>query len=339
MNGWVAVALAAFIGLGTTAELCAAQSGKEQAARAAIEAVRRAGGAAVRVTASDRSERGYWVTVDDRWRVGLASPSGAAVLVVDCGFSKSPHAAHKLASQPTPDEIEQAGREVVARVFPDFDMSEFRRSVAEIRPRSARAEVCWRQVIRENGFLGGGRCSTVFCWPDRAVESIEATGPAIPDSWRRPTTVTAEEAKSVALPQLRVREGEWVETVKDFCGWEQAARKSPSWNVTVKSGPEDRPLECMSLRSVFVDPWTGEIIHTAQWEGAGPAGAEALPSAIGGQLRPGRPGSPAALPTAQPLTAGQAERSAHGRWLLAAGAGILVLALAAAMVCARRRRA
>ena len=92
----------------------------------------------------------------------------------------------------------------------------------------------------------------------------------------------------------------------------------------VRFGPRDKPEECTSDRSVFVDPWTGDIVHTTTWKGAGGGAPEAA--------------SRATAP--RPMGAASSEGTASRPWLPWAGGGValLVLVLGATTVCLRRRR-
>ncbi|HQK94945.1 MAG TPA: hypothetical protein PLD23_15655 [Armatimonadota bacterium] len=85
--------------------------------------------------------------------------------------------------------------------------------------------------------------------------------------------MTAEPAEEIVRPKLGDLKGGWIETTRDFCAEAEATRRGPAWNVMVKLGPKDRPLHCVPDRSAFVDPWPGEIICTAQCEGASPVPA------------------------------------------------------------------
>jgi len=155
--------------------------------------------------------------------------------------------------------------------------------------------------------------------------------PQIPDEWRRPATVAAERAEEIGKAALGDLQGGWLETTKDLCVWDEPNPPRPAWNVLLRSGPRDKPEECMSIRSVFVDPWTGEIIHTTTWKGAGAGPAE--PQA--------KPSGTATMPTAQPPTDADSKRLASRPWLPWAGGGaaVVVIALGATVVCVRRRRA
>lgn len=311
--------LAVVLGATVLASPAPAAVSEDQAEQIALDIVKRATGVDGRITRRETKPPSCFLTVDGRWHLYVRLTTGRVGSLSDLGFSESPHARQKLEAPPAAGEIEKAGRELMAKVFPDLDWTEFVVESAKPRAWSGCVEARWRQVIPENGFPGPGWCEVVFGWPDRAIETMGVDDSPALDEWRKPPTVTAEEAERIALPKLGDLTGRWVETRKHFCGFPDAKRQGPVWDVTVLFGPEDDHHRSCPDRSVYVDPWSGEITYTSQWDSAPPAGstaAETRPSAM----------------------ASSAERSAQGRWLLAAGAAVLVLVLGAAMVCQRRRR-
>jgi len=309
------------LAMGWAGQLAVANVSEEQAAKIAIAAARRAGAETCKVTAYDRSERSHRFTIDQRWWVTIGRTAGQPTMIVDRGFLKSPHAEHRLGARPTSAQIEAAGRELVAKVIPDLNMAEMELAFTMVQPKSAYVEACWHQVIAENGFEGPAKCGVKFCWPDRALESVRSEDPSTPREWRRPATVTAEQAEEIARPTLGDLNGGWIETTKDFCAEPQATRRGPAWNVLVRVGPRDRPQDCAYDRSVFVDPWSGEVMGTAEW-----LGAAALRQPVREPTQPGPPGSR--------VPAGAASRP----WLPWAGGAAVLLVLGAATVCLRRRR-
>ena len=302
-----------------------------EAEEAAVEAVRRAGGTAQHVTKRAIGSRTWAFTLDGRWWVGIAPETGAIGLIADHGFEGSEHGHHVLEQPPDRAAIEAVALELLRKVFPDLDMAEFVLESAKPQGEHARVEARWRRLIAECGFPGPGYCFVDFCWPDRAVCEVGAEDQPIPDEWRRPATVAAERAEEIGKAALGDLQGGWLETTKDLCVWDEPNPPRPAWNVLLRSGPRDKPEECMSIRSVFVDPWTGEIIHTTTWKGAGAGPAE--PQA--------KPSGTATMPTAQPPTDADSKRLASRPWLPWAGGGaaVVVIALGATVVCVRRRRA
>jgi len=268
----------------------------DQAERIALDAVERAAGLRGRITDREAGDSTWRLTVDGRWWVSVKASTGQVRLIGDRSFSESSRLRRKLDTPPTGGEIEKAGRELMAKVFPDLDMAEFTLERAEARAWSGCAEARWRQVISENGFPGAGWCQVIFGWPDHAIETIAADDQSILDEWRKPPTVTAEEAEEIARPKLGDLTGRWVETRKHFCGSPDAKRRGPVWDVMVLFGPEnDHYKSCMD-RSVYVDPWSGEITYTPQWDSAAPAGSTAVatdPSAMPSSAEvPARPWLP-----------------------------------------------
>jgi len=301
---------------------------EDEAAQIALQTVKRAAGSAARITERDLGQRSWTFTVDDRWWVGVVPATGSVPIMADLDLRESEDPEGALDAPLSSTEIEAAALELLRKVFPGFDMAEFVLKSAKPVGQRARVSAYWRRIIPGCGFPGPGQCHVEFRWSDRAIAEIGAECPPIPDEWRRPATVTAERAEAIGKAALGDLQGGWLETTKDLCVWDEPNPPRPAWNVLLRSGPRDKPEECMSIRSVFVDPWTGEIVHTTTWKSAaaGPAEPQAKPNGT------------ATMPTAQPPTDAEAERSAHGRWLFAAGAAVLAIALGAAMVCVRRRR-
>jgi len=324
MSRYGLVVAGILLAVGWAGQLAGADVSEEQAAKIAIAAARRAGAEPGKVTAHSVSEPGHRFTIDKRWWVAIGQAAGGPTIVRDKGFLKSAHATHRLDARPTSAQIDASGRELVAKVLPDLNMAEMELTSTMVHPRSACVEAHWRQVIAQNGFRGPGICSVTFCWPDRALESVHAVAPPVPEEWRRPATVTAEQAEEMARPTLGDLKGGWIETTKGFCAEPQATRRGPAWNVLVRVGPRGRPQDCAYDRSVFVDPWSGEVMGTAEW-----LGAARLRQPVREPTQPGPPGSR--------VPAGVGPRP----WLAWAGgaAGAVVVALGATMVCVRRRRA
>jgi len=299
---------------------------EEQAIQVAREAAQRAGGPALEVTERDLDLRGWAFTFDERWWVGIAPETGAIPMMRDRTFRASEHARHTLDAPPSSAQIEAAARELLDKVFPDFDMAEMVLVSAKPRREQARVEALWRRTIPGSGFPGPGQCHVDFCWPDRAIYEIGAECPPIPDEWRRPATVTAQRAEEIGEKALGGLKGGWLETTKDYCVVDPGdeAKSRPAWNVMVRFGPRDNPEECTCDRSVFVDPWTGDIVHTTTWKGAGGGAPEAASRAT----------------TPRPMGAASSEGTASRPWLPWAGGGValLVLVLGATTVCLRRRR-
>jgi len=296
---------------------------EEQAIQVAREAAQRAGGPALEVTERDLDLRGWAFTFDERWWVGIAPETGAIPMMRDRTFRASEHARHTLDAPPSSAQIEAAARELLDKVFPDFDMAEFVLESAKPRREQARVEARWRRVIPECGFPGPGLCFVDFCWPDRAVSGIGAECPPIPDEWRRPATVTAQQAEATAREALGDHRGGWLQAAEDYCVVDprDEAKSRPAWNVTVRLGPRDKPEECEADRSAFVDPWTGGVIIVKECMGDRPVGASASVGRTGGAA-----------------TRSVGVEAGSRPWLpIAAGAAALVAAgLGAA--CVRRRR-
>lgn len=291
---------------------------EERADGLALGAVRRAGGAAEKVTSRDMDPRAWELIVDSRWWVWIRPETGQAVTVYDHGFEKSPHQQHRLTRQPGSADIEQAGRELLHRVYPDLDMTEMQLEYAKPRVEAARVEARWRQMLLESGFPGPGHCLVDFCWPDKAIFRIRAETPPVPHQWRQTPAVTKEQAVEIAQASFGDLRGGWLEATRDLCVWDDANPPRPAWNVALRVGTRGDTASRYPERSVFVDPWTGEAFFTALW--------------MGGRGRPGT------VPRSdQP---GCSATRSHS-WLPWAGGGaaVLAIALGAAMVCLRRRRA
>jgi len=314
---------------GICALIAAAAQGSvtdDEAARAALSAVTRLAGEARGAVLERQGARGPTFSVDSRWRVSVVTSTGDLPRLRDRTFRTSEHAGHTLDAPPSSAQIEAAARELLDKVFPDFDMAEMVLVSAKPRREQARVEALWRRTIPGSGFPGPGQCHVDFCWPDRAIYEIGAECPPIPDEWRRPATVTAQRAEEIGEKALGGLKGGWLETTKDYCVVDPGdeAKSRPAWNVMVRFGPRDNPEECTCDRSVFVDPWTGDIVHTTTWKGAGGGAPEAASRAT----------------TPRPMGAASSEGTASRPWLPWAGGGValLVLVLGATTVCLRRRR-
>jgi len=253
----------------------AAPLSDEEAAQVAIEAVVRAGGAGQGVVSQRQGARGPTFLVDERWSVAIVRDTGQVRRLSDHGFEGTPHVEHVLPDPPpTSAEIEQAARELIEKVFPGFDMSEFVLHSAGPRREQARVEAIWRRVIPENGFPGPGGCNADFCWPDRAIYRIGAYYIPVPDEWRRPPAVSTEEAEELTRGELGDLRGGWLRTEKGFYMSDHADPSTyrPAWEVQVWLGPRERPDECVPDRGVFVDPWTGEVRQVVEYGAAAPPG-------------------------------------------------------------------
>jgi len=299
----------------------------ERAERIALDAVRRACGAATAVTERDIDPRGWALTVDGRWWVGIVPETGAVRTMADREFAASEHAAHELGEPPTSEQIAAAGCRLIQKVFPGLDMSDFMLRSAQPRPECARVEAWWLRTIPENGFRGPGSCHVDFCWPDRRIYEIGAEAPPIPAEWRKKEEVTRERAEAIARRALGDLGGGWLQTTKAWCIVDRADRSKsrPAWNVLLRRGPEGNEHQSYRDRSVFICPWTGEVLATRGWTATGgPARSSSTPTA-------------ATLPL---VTTGEADGIEPRPWLPWAGgaAAAVVLALGATMVCLRRRR-
>jgi len=310
----IAIAGAALGGAGADAQ------GRE-APSSVLAAVRRAGGVGARITKARELPWAIRYTVDDRWEV-YASRSGAQVQsVADRGFDKSEHADHTLGRTPPEADVLRVGRELIQQVFPGFDMTEM--TLASVRPRAGTGRVvaAWGRVIPQNGFRAEGSCMAEYCSRDRAIFEVAARCPPIPDKWRRPETVTADEAKETAHRELGDLGGGWLEVAKHLCVLDRTDIR-PAWRVYLKREQPAAGGRVYVQRGVWVDPWTGQVLRTATFDSAAGAPSQATRSPIG--------------PDATEVPAGAASRP----WLAWAGGGVAALALAvgATMVCARRRR-
>jgi len=299
---------------------------EDQAIEVAREAAQRAGGPALEVTERNLDPRGWAFTFDGRWWVGVVPETGAIRRMCDESFGESEHARHTLDVPPTSAEIEATALELLDKVFPGFDMTEFELASAKPVHEQARVEARWRRVIPECSFPGPGLCFVDFCRPDRAIFLTGAECPPIPDEWRRPATVTAQRAEEIGEKALGGLKGGWLETTKDYCVVDPGdeAKSRPAWNVTLLLGPPNKPEECEADRSVFVDPWSGDVVTIKECMGDRPAGGSGPVRPTGSAVRRGP---------------GQSVLAFHP-WLPWAGGGVAVavLALGTAMVCLRRRR-
>ena len=103
----------------------------DQAERIALDAVERAAGLRGRITDREAGDSTWRLTVDGRWWVSVKASTGQVRLIGDRSFSESSRLRRKLDTPPTGGEIEKAGRELMAKVFPDLDMAEFTLERAE----------------------------------------------------------------------------------------------------------------------------------------------------------------------------------------------------------------
>ena len=318
--GMVAMGLCAARALGSLSE--------EQAIQAARKAAERAGGPARVVTERDLDPRGWAFTFDKRWWVGIVPETGAIRRMRDQDFERSEHSRHTLEASPSAAEIEAAALELLHKVFPGFDMAEFALESAKPRHEQARVEARWRRVIPECGFPGPGLCFVDFCWPDRAISGMGAECPPIPDEWRRPASIAAEQAEATARDALGDLRGGWLRTTKDYCVVDPRddAKSRPAWNVTLLLGSRDKPEECEADRSVFVDPWSGDVVTIKECMGDRPVGTSGPVVASRGASRAGA------------RTVGAVAAHSWPPWA-GGGAAVVVIALGATVVCVRRRRA
>ncbi|HOS95538.1 MAG TPA: hypothetical protein PLQ54_19655, partial [Armatimonadota bacterium] len=261
----------------------------DEAKEVAMRVVERVAGTAEQAAVRYRGRRGPTVVVDERWWVWVDSAMARAAKLSDQGYRLSAHAKHKLVAPPAHAEIEAAALELLHRVFPGFDMAEFVVESAKPQGEQARVEARWRRVIPECGFPGPGLCFVDFCWPDRAISGMGAECPPIPDEWRRPASIAAEQAEATARDALGDLRGGWLRTTKDYCVVDPRddAKSRPAWNVTLLLGSRDKPEECEADRSVFVDPWSGDVVTIKECMGDRPVGTSGPVVASRGASRAG----------------------------------------------------
>jgi len=312
----VVVTVAAMVGI--AGSVSQAEVAVQRVHENAVAAVRRTGFKAREVTGTERLEQSPYieVRVDGRWKLDVVAETGKVVSLSDADF-RTQHASCVLGDSPAPAEILRVGLALIQQVFPDVSMREMTPVRTWVEDtKGPRVAAGWVQVISENGFRAGGRCSVEYCWPDHAIASIRAYAPPTPDAWRRPETVTAAQAEETARRELGEIGDGWFETAKDRCVL-SAMDIRPAWQVhLVRRLPHFR--RARPVRGVWVDPWTGEVLRTATFDSAAGAASEAPRSPIG------------------PEATGMPADAAPRPWLPWAGGA--AAAVAVAVACLRRRR-
>ncbi|HOS94686.1 MAG TPA: hypothetical protein PLQ54_15305 [Armatimonadota bacterium] len=89
------------------------------------------------VTSRERDGRGYTLNIDGGWWVAVNRMDGEPAIGSDRGFPRSVHAEHRIETQPTSEQIDAPGRDLVAKVLPDFDIAEMESWFTMVPPRSA----------------------------------------------------------------------------------------------------------------------------------------------------------------------------------------------------------
>lgn len=264
---------------------------------------------------------GYRFRVDGRWSVRVLAATGDVCMVASDAAAYSQHSKHVGGERPTPEGVEKAGRELIARAFPSFDMRGFQYEPPRGRLGSGPVNAKWQQWIGESGFPGPGRCHVFFCWQDRGIIGMGAEQPPVPSEWRKPG-IAAEQALEVARAELGdVAKGGWLEALRAFCARSDATGQGPAWLVLLRQPQETDPSKSYVRRGMFIDPWEGRVTSVAY-----EAGCEPSPGP-GGYVAPG---------VVAVLRPGAETKGTRHAWMPWSVACAMALGLGVGLRCARR---
>ena len=272
------LAFGASLGLGAAparAELSARQM--EDVAGKLVHAL--GGPAGTTRTQATPSGLGVWsggfVIHIDRQAGGIIScRDSAAAAALQREMAASYH--QPLPPPPAERDVVAAAVRLIAGLFGTQPDAARARVVAT--PMGTWARVRWEQRVPETGFPTGGGTEVLFNLRSGRVAELQHWLGPIPDEWRRPPSITEEEARAAYRERVELP----ADAVTDLYVTREAHNRGlrvpfqeiqPVWAVTAVRrtdgpGPHGPGFE-PTLTTLYLDPWTGDTIRELRAGGGG----------------------------------------------------------------------